>query len=132
MGEKIRKSVMFIANRLWLTLAIYIISILIAGILFDIAEAKSLKEGIWWAFVTALTIGYGDYAPTTDGGRLVGIFFGHFWIYFIAPMIIANIVVRMLVDRDKFTNAEQEWLFKSIEKIAERDGVKLDTEPPDY
>ncbi|MBS4190746.1 potassium channel protein [Bacillus sp. FJAT-49705] len=30
-------------------------------------------EGVWWAIVTTATVGYGDYAPKTVGGRLAGI-----------------------------------------------------------
>lgn len=30
-------------------------------------------EGIWWAVVTASTVGFGDYAPKTTVGRLLGI-----------------------------------------------------------
>ncbi|WP_203364713.1 potassium channel family protein [Bacillus sp. REN10] len=30
-------------------------------------------EGVWWAVVTASTVGFGDYAPKTVPGRLLGI-----------------------------------------------------------
>lgn len=33
----------------------------------------TIEDAIWWAFVTATTVGYGDFAPVTPPGRLVGV-----------------------------------------------------------
>ena len=40
----------------------------------DASSIRSLWDGIWWAFVTICTVGYGDKVPLSDGGKIIGIF----------------------------------------------------------
>jgi len=34
-------------------------------------EVRNLWDSVWWALVTVFTVGYGDIAPVTPGGRIV-------------------------------------------------------------
>jgi voltage-gated potassium channel len=112
-----KKALTYVANRIRLILAIYIASLLTAGATFALLEDKSFGDGLWWATVTALTIGYGDLAPTTAAGRIAGIFFGHFWIFVIIPMIIANIILNVVEDKHLFTDEEQRELMQRLRNV---------------
>ena len=39
----------------------------------DGSNIKSAKDAIWWALVTVTTVGYGDFTPITNEGRIVAV-----------------------------------------------------------
>ncbi len=52
-----------------------IITMLLFGFsihLIEPAHFPSLFDGVWWAFVTGSTVGYGDYVPLSTTGKLIG------------------------------------------------------------
>lgn len=109
----------------------YVVSLLLAAVLFSLVEHRGFGDSLWWSIVTALTIGYGDIAPQTTAGRTISIVFQHFWIFGIAPLVIANILTHVIHDSDQFSHAEQEWQANAIKQIADRLGVELPPEPTD-
>ncbi|NRF72118.1 two pore domain potassium channel family protein [Aquincola sp. S2] len=112
-----KKTLMYVANRIWLILGIYAASLLAGAATFALLEGKSFGDGLWWATVTALTIGYGDLTPVTPAGRVAGIFFGHFWIFMVIPMIIANIILHLVEDQNQFTDEEQKELMQRLRNV---------------
>jgi hypothetical protein len=65
-------------------------------------EGWSVTESIYFAFVSGLTIGYGDFAPRTGIGRLLAVFIGVCGVLFTA--LTAAVAVKALpvaLDRDE-------------------------------
>ena len=112
-----KKILMYVTNRIWLILAIYVGSLLLGAAAFALLEAKSFSDGLWWATVTALTIGYGDLTPATPAGRIAGVLFGHFWIFVVIPMIIANIIMHLIEDKHLFSDEEQREIMQRLRTV---------------
>lgn len=82
---------------------------MIAGIIVWLFERRSNRDmfgdgilggvgnGIWWSLVTMTTVGYGDKAPQTAGGRLTAVLWMLFSIVFIAGFT-ANITTSLTID----------------------------------
>lgn len=52
-------------------LTLSVVLIFVGGTLFSFSEDIALPDGIWWAFVTSTTVGYGDISPNTIFGRII-------------------------------------------------------------
>jgi ABC-type amino acid transport substrate-binding protein len=65
--------------------------------MFGDGTAGGIGHGIWWALVTMTTVGYGDKAPKTAGGRIVALIWMLFSIIFIASFT-ANITTSLTIN----------------------------------
>ena len=48
-----------------------IILVFTGGALISLTDNMTLQDGIWWAFVSTATVGYGDITPATYCGRMI-------------------------------------------------------------
>jgi polar amino acid transport system substrate-binding protein len=64
--------------------------------MFGDGTVGGIGHGIWWAMVTMTTVGYGDKAPKTAGGRIVALIWMIFSIIFIASFT-ANITTSLTI-----------------------------------
>jgi voltage-gated potassium channel len=73
---------------LWYSLALCLVIMLFGGAGFWLLEPQvvTLQDGLWLAFTTAATVGYGDMVPQTHAGRV-----------FAAMMVLLGLSVLSLV-----------------------------------
>ena len=58
------------------SIGLLLLSILFGGFAIAKVEGLRLGDAVYFAFITGLTIGYGDIAPKTDLGRFVCVVIG--------------------------------------------------------
>lgn len=69
---------------------------------FGGSAVRGIGSGFWWAAVTMTTVGYGDKAPRTPGGRVIGfiwMFTGIILISFFTATIASSLTVTRLDTR---------------------------------
>jgi polar amino acid transport system substrate-binding protein len=64
--------------------------------MFSKKTFAGIGHGIWWAMVTMTTVGYGDMAPKTKGGRIVALIWMIFSVVFVA-VFTANITMSLAI-----------------------------------
>ncbi|CAN2174928.1 Potassium channel domain containing protein [Candidatus Nanopelagicaceae bacterium] len=85
--------------------------------IYALFEKKDFLDSLWWALITATTVGYGDSYPSTTGGRFVAVTLVLGMILFLIPMITASIASKLIVNRDAFTHEEQEEMKNLLQEI---------------
>lgn len=80
------------------------------------ANIETGGDSLWWAMVTLSTVGYGDFYPTTLGGRLVAVVVMVTGVGIIASL--ASILARVMVPTDD-PSADQHELSAVREQLEE-------------
>jgi hypothetical protein len=78
----------------WPVLSILLVLIAALGLVIGLLEGWSIQESIYFAFVSGLTIGYGDFAPKSLLTRALAIAIGGCGVLLTA--VVAAIAVKAL------------------------------------
>ena len=71
-GRMMKRSSRFLdTNGFKYVLMISALAILVAAVAMTYFEKMSFQDALWWSFVTATTVGYGDLSPASGAGRII-------------------------------------------------------------
>jgi voltage-gated potassium channel len=105
-------------HNLGITLLVYLIILLISGLLITAIDPafETPMDGLWWAWVTVTTVGYGDLVPATNEGRLFGAFLILMGIGMFS-MLTASFSVFFIEQDEKEINEKEVRDIERIEKL---------------
>jgi voltage-gated potassium channel len=124
------RGLVWLANSPRTLILSYSLLIVASGILYRIFEKVSVGDAVWWAVVTASTVGYGDISPGSWQARIVAAILISTMVLLVIPLITAHFASKLIVDTDAFGHEEQEELKTNLravrallEELATRQGV---------
>ena len=96
----------------------YALMIVVSATLYDqFEENTTFGDSLWWAIVTASTVGYGDLSPETWQGRILAGLLISVMVLVVIPLITAHFASRLIVDTDAFRHDEQEELKANLRHV---------------
>lgn len=127
----IYRGLVWLANSPPTLLLSYLLLIVVCSVLYQFFEDDvSIGDALWWAVVTASTVGYGDISPQTWQGRVTAALLISVMVLIVIPLITAHFASKLIVDTDAFRHEEQEELKNNLrqvrrllEELAEREGI---------
>jgi voltage-gated potassium channel len=129
----IYRGLVWLANSPRTLILSYLMLIVICGVLYHFFEPDaSIGDAVWWAVVTASTVGYGDISPETWEARVLAALLISIMVLLVIPLITAHFASKLIVDTDAFRHEEQEELKNNLrrvrvllEELAEREGITV-------
>ncbi|RLA46837.1 MAG: ion transporter [Gammaproteobacteria bacterium] len=127
-GNHVRK--MLARNELGATLVATVIIVILSGIMMAALDPsiESPGDGIWWAWVTITTVGYGDIVPKTPAGRALASIIILLGIGLFAMLTATFAAFFIRQDEEKIVSAEEasHQRLTRIERRLEKLETKID------
>ena len=93
-------------NRLWLQGLI-----VIGALAISYFDKKPIADTLYLAFITSLTVGYGDIAPQTGPSKIIAVAIGFEGIIFTGLVVAASLrALEMTIDEQKKENIGKKTL----------------------
>lgn len=114
------RGLVYLANSPRTLMASYAVLIVVCGLLYRVFEDDvTVGDALWWAVVTASTVGYGDISPESWQARVMAALLISLMVLVVVPLITAHFASRLIVDTDAFRHDEQEELKQNLRRVRE-------------
>ncbi len=101
MGEDMQDNKIDLFRSVFFAIIIFLLLLSVGSFAYSYAEKWNYLDSVYFTVVTVTTIGYGDFAPQTNTGKIFTIFFSFFGIamvfYFFS--IIGKYVFKRTIER---------------------------------
>jgi len=77
-------------------IVIQIILICLGAIAISVLEQLTIEESLYFAFITGLSVGFGDIAPQTTAGRIISVAIALVGVIFVG--LVVAVATRALAD----------------------------------
>jgi Ion channel. len=105
---------------LWFTFA----TIFCGAIAISYIDDMPIGDALWWSFVTTTTVGYGDIAPSSFGGRIIAIFLMIIGIGFLS--MLTGTIATYFIKGHESSNYTDEALKQIIGKLENFSSLTVD------
>jgi voltage-gated potassium channel len=113
----IYRGLVWLANSPPTLILSYSLLIAVCSVIYRFVEDVTYGDALWWAVVTASTVGYGDISPKTGVGRVMAGLLISLMVLIIVPLITAQFASKLIVDHDAFQHDEQEELKNNLREV---------------
>ena len=86
---------------------------------------ETYEDAIWWAVVTATTVGYGDISPVTGGGRFIALILMLFGIGLLG--MVTGSVATFFIGEGKKENTSVAFIKNELDRVDELSRQDIDT-----
>ena len=119
--DVVNKIKMKFQKHLIAVLLIFFGSILIGGYIYSVVEGWRILDSIYFVIMTMTTIGYGDFVPLTDFGKILTMFFSFIGVSMALYLVslIGRVVFRAKIDKKLSKSREKRKLRQLTRKIKE-------------
>jgi voltage-gated potassium channel len=96
-----------LCNKLPWVISAFFTANFLGALVFALAEKVNYFDSVYWAFITSLSVGYGDYSPETFIGKLTAVALAATVLLVIVPLLVGIFVTKTVEDENEFNDTEQ-------------------------